>query len=642
MVLRRLFALTLVCAILPSAGSQSSGPPPIRVLKQPVFDPSRSHQRDFSPTGELRKLSESLYLFEDSANVYIVRQGSHAALVGFGTGDVLKALPRIGVSAVDRVLITHHHRNLVQGLADLPDYRFLVTVPRAEAHFFEGVESFWNDVKVYINYDLRSHWNTLRRSVKVDEKVAGGDSIDWNGIEFRVLDTPGATDHSVSYSARIDGRRVVFTGDLIAGEGKVNNWYDLHWGYMGFTQGINASDESFQRVRAEKPDQLLPSHGAPIGEPESAMAENSRIYAKLREMLTPNSAGRNSNEMRRILPHLVHVGGPPQQGKGYATTYAILSDGGKALLYDYGYVDFEHIQRFKREFGVRHVTVTFSHYHDDHLVRVYELLRDGDSNIDIWISDSMVDVLENPSRYRLPCLIPFPIKADRVLRDGERIQWEGYSLEFFHMPGQTECHQGLATVIDGKKVMFTGDNTWKKRDEQRRRNGPIIPQNEYFLDGGFITCARKMFDYLPDIVCPAHTEEYSPSKQDLGEFVDWSYEVRDVMTGLISQPDPNFGMDYRWAHFYPYRQASRAGEFQVELIVRNHLFRPGRVKVELKLPGDVQCPHPIREFAMEPKSQVAVPFRLRRGSGNPLRTVVTADITFNGRRLGEVTEFLID
>jgi len=39
---------------------------------------------------------------------------------------------------------------------------------------------------------------------------------------------------------------------------------------------------------------------------------------------------------------------------------------------------------------------------------------------------------------------------------------------------------------------------------------------------------------------------------------------------------------------------------------------------------------------------VAVPFRLRRVAGFGRRTVVTADLTCNGRRLGEVTEMLVD
>ena len=619
----------------------AGGAPPVRVAGPTRFDPSRAHQRDFAPTGGLRKLSENLYLFEDCTNVYIVKQGAAALLVNFGTGDVLRVLPRIGVEKVEQVLVTHHHRDQVQGLADIGEYAFPVTVPRGEARFFEKVEEFWKTARIYINYDLRSHWNSLRRSVRIAGKVGGGDTVRWRGLEFRVIDTPGVTDQAVSYAATVDGRRVVFTGDLIAGAGKANNWYDLHWAYYGFTQGIDASDRSFARVRAEKPERLLPSHGAPMDDPDAAMRESSRVYAVLRDMLPPNSAGRPKGETRRILPHLILLGGPPTQSSGYMTSYAILSDTGKAFVYDYGYVDLDHLQKLKKEYGIQHFTVTFSHYHDDHLIRVYELMRDAD--VEVWVFENMVDVLENPTRYRLPCLIPFPIKADRVMREGERVSWEGYTLEFFHMPGQTEFHQGLVATVDGKKVMFTGDNTWKKRDPQRIRNGPLVPHNEYFLDGGFITCARKMLDYLPDIVCPAHTDEYSPTKEDLEGFLQWAYRLREVMTGLILQPDPNFGMDYRWCRFYPVRHvAAGPGEFTVELMLRNHLFRPGKVQVTLKHPAEIACAHPARAVTVQPKTQVAVPFRLRRTAGFGRRAVVTADVTFNGRRLGEVTEMVID
>jgi glyoxylase-like metal-dependent hydrolase (beta-lactamase superfamily II) len=610
-------------------------------MKSPPFDPARSHDRDFRPNAGMRRLSENLYLYDDTCNVYVVKKGSHAILIDFGAGSILNALPSIGVTSVDRVLITHHHRDQVQGLADLGGYKFLVTVPRDEAQYFEDVESFWQAVKIYINYDQRSYWNTLRRSIRVDAKVAGGDLIEWRGIQFRVIDTPGATDHSVSYSASIDGKHVVFTGDLIAGKGKVNNWFDLHWAYYGFTQGIDASDKSFEQIRAEAPELLLPSHGDPIDNPDAAMRENSKIYAQLREMLRPNSAGRKQGQLRRILPHLYHLGGRPGQSTGYMTSYLLLSANGNALLYDDGYVDLEYLQSVKKQLGIKHFVVTFSHYHDDHIIRTYELFRDGSAQI--WIHESMLDILEHPTRYNLPCLIPFGIKADRVLHDGETVSWEEYKLEFFHLPGQTEFHQGLFTVVDGKKVMFTGDNTWNKGNPERVRNGPVIPQNQYFLDGGFITCAKKMLEYLPDIVLPAHTEEYSPSKEDLEQFLDWAYKLRDVMSDLILQPDPNLGMDYRWCHFYPYRNIVPAGsEFQVELVVRNHLFRPAKVDATLRLPGKLQCANPSRTFTVKPKSQVAVPFRLRRTGAASRRLVVTADLTINGRRLGEVTEMLVD
>ena len=597
------------------------------------FDPSRKHDRDFQSSGEMMKLSENLFLFEDTCKVYLIKKKDHGLLIGFGSGGVLNHLREIGVEKIDRVLLTHHHRNQAQGLAELKSYPFLVTVPAQEARFFENVESFWRDVKLYINYDCRSHWNTLRKSVRVDEKVNPGEAIDWQGLSFKVLETPGATDHAISYVTDIDGKRVVFCGDLISGPGKVPNWFDLHWDYYGFTQGMDASIASFEKIKAERPDRLLPAHGAPIDAPTAAMAANAHTYSTLKEMLVPNELHRVQQQVRPILPHLIFVG---------ANCYAILSRSGKAFLWDYGYVERERVAELKKQFNVKSIdAVSFSHYHDDHIIRAWELLWE---DARIWIHASMLDILENPTRYRLPCLVPMPIRADRVVRDNETVQWEEYTFEFFHFPGQTEFHAGLSTLIDGKKVMFTGDNTWNKKDSDKIRNGPLVPHNEYFLDGGFITCAQKMLQYKPDLVCPAHTEEYSPTEKDLREFLSWACRLREVMTSLIDQPDPNFGMDVRWCRFYPYRSfVSAGGSFQVNLLIRNHLFRPARVQAELKIAPDMICDQPIQNVMIDGKTEVSIPFVIRRtADSRGKREIITADITINGKRLGEYAEAIID
>ncbi|HUU27397.1 MAG TPA: MBL fold metallo-hydrolase [archaeon] len=629
-----IFAFSVsVVLFLSCRSSQPEGK--IRTLEDFPFDQVRAHGGDFSPTGNLKSLSENLFRLEDCCNVYVIKSGSRAILIDFGSGEILDRLGELGVEKIDRVLVTHHHRDQVQGLCDLSDYSFQVSVPEKEARFFEDVGSFWRNVQIYINYDCRSHWNTIRKSIRVDRKVNAGDVIDWNGMAIKVIQTPGSTDGSVSYVAEVDGRRVVFCGDLIAGTGKVNNWFDLHWDYYGFTQGMDASLTSFERLRAENPDWLLPSHGEPIESPKEAMAANSRIYETLRHMLVPNELHRQKQEVRQILPHLVFVG---------ANCYAVISESGKAFLYDYGYVNLESLWEFKDKFNVKQIdAVSFSHYHDDHNFRTYELLHER-GKTGIWIYENMLDVFENPTRYRLPCLLPFPILADRVLHDGEKVQWEEYTLEFFHLPGQTEFHQGLFTVVDSKRVIFTGDNTWNKLYPDKRRNGPVVPHNEYFLDGGFITCAAKMLEYRPDIVCPAHTEEYFPTREDLEEFLGWAKELREVMTSLIDQPDPNFGMDYRWCRFYPYRSIVCNKEpFQVELMIRNHLFKPARVEVTLRHSPNIECQAPDRSFTIEAKKQVAVPFSLRKtGSFLEGREVITADIRINGCRIGEYAEALVD
>ncbi len=598
------------------------------------FDPERSHSRDFSPGGALTRFSENIYRYEDCCNVYVVKNGERAVLVDFGSGEVLRRLAEIGVAGVDMVLLTHHHRDQAQGLCGMDSLPFTVAAPEKEARFLEDVQRFWNELQIYINYDCRSHWNTLRTGIRVDRKVKGGDRLSAAGMEFEILETPGNTDNAVSYAAVVDGRRVAFSGDLIAGAGKLVNWYDFHWDYYGFTQGMDASEKGFAALRGWNAELLLPSHGVPVEDPEAAMSANSAVYARLREMLIPNELNRQSQTVRRILPHLIYVG---------MNCYAIVSESGKAFLYDYGYVNQDMLWTLKGDFGVKSIdAVSFSHYHDDHNIRVMELEREGTKR---WVHEKMLDVFEHPERFKLPCLIPFSIPADRVLKDGEKVKWEEFEFEFFHMPGQTEFHQGLAVTIDGKKVLFTGDNTWNKAWPDKRRNGPLVPQNEYFLDSGFITCAKKMLDYMPDIVCPAHTEEYSPGRADLEGFLGWATELREVMTGLIDQPDPNFGMDYRWCHVYPYRSVVKEGEaFEVRVFMRNHLFVPADVELTVRTSGGLKVQGTgSRSFRIEGKKQVAVPFILKKMPGRGLdRQVLTADVTINGRHLGEVTEAVVD
>jgi glyoxylase-like metal-dependent hydrolase (beta-lactamase superfamily II) len=641
----------VVDAAFAGTGAQVVRSPPPAVIQLPAFpvDCSLKHDQDFKPSGSLQKLSEHLYVLDDTCNVYVIKSGERALLVGFGSGEILRRLGEIGVRQVDEAVFTHHHRDQAQGLCDIEAPGFRVDVPAEEARFFEGVESFWRDVHIFLNYDCRSHWNTIRKSIRVTRRLNPGDRVTWQGFDLEAIGTPGATDHSLSYLTTIDGRRVVFCGNLISGPGKVPNWFDLHWDYYGFTQGIDASLDSFARIRAKGPERLLPAHGDPIDDPLAAMETNAKTYAVLRELLVPNELVRVHQEVRQILPHLVFLG---------ANCYALLSESGRAFVWDYGYVDRDRVDELKKRFGVKKIDVaSFSHYHDDHGIRAWELYREGTA---YWVYENMADLFSHPSRYRLPCLIPFAIPVDRVLRDGEKVRWNEYELEFFHLPGQTEFHQGLLVTVDGKRVLFTGDNTWNKKFPEKTLNGPLVPQNEYLLDSGFIACARRMIECRPDLVCPAHTEEFSPTAQDLEGFLDWALRLRQVMTSLIDQPDPNFGMDYRWCCFYPYSlEPARDGRVRLELRLRNHLFRTANVEIELKLPAGFSCPFPKRTVSMAGKTQVAVPFDIVAPSAGgaegaeskvapfgkdsrPGRRLVTADITINGRRIGEYAEAFID
>jgi len=69
----------------------------------------------FTPGSGLTQISPSLCVLRDACNVYVLKDGNRAMLIDFGSGHVLNLLGQIGVTSVDAILHTHHHRDQCQG-----------------------------------------------------------------------------------------------------------------------------------------------------------------------------------------------------------------------------------------------------------------------------------------------------------------------------------------------------------------------------------------------------------------------------------------------------------------------------------------------------------------------------------------------
>src|SRR5919201_5497223 len=80
----------------------------------------------------LQQLSPSLFLYRDTCNVYVLRAGARAILIDFGSGDVLDELPALGVARVTDLLVTHHHRDQLQGLGRAVEAGIRIWVPLVE------------------------------------------------------------------------------------------------------------------------------------------------------------------------------------------------------------------------------------------------------------------------------------------------------------------------------------------------------------------------------------------------------------------------------------------------------------------------------------------------------------------------------
>ena len=245
--------------------------------------------------------------FRDTCNVYVL-VGREAVLVDFGSGRVLDHLAELGVEQVTDVLVTHHHRDQVQGLARprtagdphlgaaaraRPDRRGrrALADPAARQRLRPAQDRF-----------------SLLESVPVDGTVPSTGARRYGGVEVYALPTPGHTVGSVTYLVERDGRRLAFSGDLVHGDGKVWSLAATQWSYSG-TEGLAATFFSCGVLAGREPDLLLPSHGEPVEEPAARWRGRASAIEELATMRLEEpwrlADMQATTRGRAITPHLL-------------------------------------------------------------------------------------------------------------------------------------------------------------------------------------------------------------------------------------------------------------------------------------------------------------------------------------------------
>src|SRR5829696_653595 len=338
--------------------------------------------------------------FRDTCNVYVLRTGREAVLIDFGSGAVLDHLGELGVERVTDVLVTHHHRDQVQGLARARQEGIRIWVPPHERELIDDVDVRWERRPLDNDYDPRQDRFSLLEQVAVDGNVLEYRIARYGHLDAYALPTPGHTVGSVTYLVELDGRRLAFSGDLVHGEGRVWSLAATQWSYSGI-DGLAATFFSCGVLARREPDVLLPAHGDPVEEPaptlEQARARLGELAAlRLEEpwRLTDMQA----HPWATITPHLL------RNRVGFANSFALLSETGAALLLDFGFdlatglVPVHErtssrpllwaIDELKRSHGVVRIEAVLpTHYHDDHVAGL-TLIRDVEA-AEVWSPENV-------------------------------------------------------------------------------------------------------------------------------------------------------------------------------------------------------------------------------------------------------------
>ena len=594
------------------------------------------------------RLSESLYRFEDTCHVYAIRAGREAVLIDFGSGGVLDALAEIDVDRVAAILVTHHHRDQVQGLPRAVEAGIPIWVPATEQDLIARVDAHWLARPLANNYDNRQDRFSLLEPVPVAGVLHDYAAQVFAGVTFRVLPTPGHTTGSISLLAEIDGRRLAFTGDLIAAPGKVWSLAATQWSYNG-VEGVAASIPSLVSLKEQAPDVLLPSHGDPINRPGEAIdLLVERLWALLRDR------GQNPRLFRfleqpydAITPHLLW------NQTSMANSYVLLSQSGKALLIDYGY-DFvtgipagaDRASRrpwlytlpvLKRKFGVRAIdAVILTHYHDDHVAGC-NLLREVEG-AEVWAAETFADILRRPHHYDLPCLWYDPIPVDRVLPLDEPIRWEEYTLTCHALPGHTRYAVALAFEVDGRRVLATGD---QYQDDDGLEWNYVYANRFHLTD--YRASAALYRRLAPDLIVSGHwaplwvTPGYFDRLEARGAALEAHHRA------LLPLDAFDLGGEDRAAYIHPYRITAQPGEtVLVTVEVANPFPRPIEALVRLVTPPGWSAAPVERRVALPASGSAEAAFALTLPDGPPSRRArIAADLTLDSQRLGQVAEALV-
>jgi glyoxylase-like metal-dependent hydrolase (beta-lactamase superfamily II) len=598
-------------------------------------------------------VTDDLLLFEDTCNVYVVRRGRQALLIDFGSGHVLEHLEEIGVDEVAAILHTHHHRDQAQGDHKAAAAGIPIHVPQHERHLFDQVETFWTTKQLYDVYNVRNTYFTLTKSVPVAGVLEDWSRFEWKGVSLEVVPTPGHTVGSISLRGRIDGAEVVFVGDLLFSPGKVQTLYDMQYSY-GATDGVESAILSLNLLEDRGPAVLCPSHGG-------VMRDAAAAYAKTRDGLREFFRLQNGGALAADELDFTAVAGrllAAVQACSYF--YVILSrDGKRALFVDYGAPSFPLFQpashrfepgervrfihhslsRLQKQYGVQDIEAVIpSHYHDDHINGIPYLQRAFGT--EVWAYENMKEVLENPGGELLGCVLPDPIKVSRTFHDAERFSWEGIDFEAHFSPGHCDYHMSLFTVMDGKRIAFSGDNVWPPGYVPS-----LIYRNHVHRTSHQIT-ARLFREYKPEVLCSGHglSTNVAPEGYDL--FLANTEKLTALFDKLLPEESGVLGIEPSWIQIFPYQMAGNPGEtLRGHVRMKNPLPRPAKVEWEWALPDGWEARPAAGGAQLLENGDTKVPFEIvvpgSFGFPHP-KLAIALDVVLEGKAMGQIAEAVVE
>ena len=597
---------------------------------------------------------------EISQNLRVYPGSANAVQVGADDISIYRAVDKGDGQKPVTLLLTHARRDAV----GRPAKGMAIIAPDAEKDQIASPQEFWAAfaTKRFHDYDQQST-KVLAEPVAVSQWVRGGEDLVIKGQAFKVIDTPGYTRGAVSYVASIDGRKVAFSGDLIYGNGKIADLYSFQdaipeaqvGGYHGYGGRLAALIESLAKIKAEKPDLIVPARGPVIENPTEAIDRLvDRVQRLYRNYLSTNALHWYFKEERmrtcgervlgkdaeiQLMPYSLHVGTPEWIFEN-STSRLLISDDGFGFLLDCGYQRVIDAVKDLMDKGlVKKIEGIFvTHFHDDHADMVQTAAEIFDCPV--YATTEYADVLKNPGAYHLPAMTANGIENIRAMKDGEVMPWREFEMTFHFYPGQTFYHGGLFVRKAGEKpVFFIGDSFAPSGIDDYC----VLNRNLAHEDTGYGLCFSKLRAISEDYWL---INEHIPyvfrfSDKEL-TFLETQYRERThILRELFPWDDPNYGIDEQWAVFYPYgASVVRGGERALEVRIENHSPVEREFTVTPQGWNGMKVLTEAITLQLKPRESGVVDVKVRAPDG-PGHCLVTADVASDGMEFTDWVEALV-
>lgn len=565
---------------------------------------------------------------------------------------------------VEHVLLAHGRRDVVGSAKSLVKEGATAIAPARELYGLQKPGDFWNTfVKSRFHDYGQQSTKILASPLPVSRWVKDGDEIQWGGLKFRVLETPGYTRGSVSYVTELDGKKIAFTGDLIYGDGKILDLYSFQdaipeaqiRGYHGYGSRLAGLVAGLEKVAAEKPDLLIPARGPVIRNPQQAIDRlTGRVQALYRNYLSTNALHWYFKEQRmrtcgervlgkdakiELMPYSRHEKTPDWVFES-STSRLLISDSGHGFLLDCGYQRvIDAVKDLIAKGIVKQVDGIFvTHYHDDHTDMVQAAAEEF--HCPVYATAEYADVLTHPQRYHLPAMTANAIRNVKVMKDGQTMKWQEFELTFHFYPGQTFYHGGLFARKKGEKpIFFIGDAFAPSGIDDYC----VLNRNLVHEDGGYLLCLKKLREVKEDFwLVNEHIRfVFSFSGKEM-DYLEKRYRARiEILRELFPWDDPNYGIDEQWAVFYPYGATIEAGNsLALEVRITNHSPVTRTFIVTPRAQSGLKLLKHESKITLEPRKSGSLRMQVRAG-GRAGNYLVTADVRSDGMEFRDWVEALV-